>query len=46
MVSHYPAKFATHRHCGSGDMFLVFHVNLQDHFIIDLWDFTDGSSSW
>ena len=23
MVSHHPAKFGDHRHCGSGDMFLV-----------------------
>ena len=23
MVSHYPAKFGGHRHCGSEDMFLV-----------------------
>ena len=23
MVSHHPAKFGGHRHCSSGDMFLV-----------------------
>ena len=23
MVSHHPAKFGCHRHCGSGDMFVV-----------------------
>ena len=23
MVNHHPAKFGGHRHCGSGDMFLV-----------------------
>ena len=23
MVSHHPAKFGGHRHCGSGNMFLV-----------------------
>ena len=23
MVSHHPAKFGDHRHCGNGDMFLV-----------------------
>ena len=23
MVSHHPSKFGDHRHCGSGDMFLV-----------------------
>ena len=23
MVSHHPTKFADHRHCGSGDKFLV-----------------------
>ena len=23
MVSHHPAKFVIHRHCGGGDMFLV-----------------------
>ena len=23
MASHHPAKFGGHRHCGSGDMFLV-----------------------
>ena len=26
MVSHYAAKFGGHRHCGSGDMFLVDEV--------------------
>ena len=24
MLSHHPLKFGDHRHCGSGDMFLVF----------------------
>ena len=23
MVSHHPAKFGGHRHCGNGDMFVV-----------------------
>ena len=25
-VSHQPAKFGDHRHCDTGDMFLVCHV--------------------
>ena len=33
MVSHHPAKFGDHGHCGSGDiMVLVCHVILQSHF--------------
>ena len=32
MISHTPAKFGGHRHCGSGDIkFLVCHVISQDH---------------
>ena len=32
MVSHSPAKFGGHRHCGSEDMmFLICHAILQDH---------------
>ena len=30
-VSYHPTKFGVHRHCGSGGMFLLFHVILQDH---------------
>ena len=31
MVSHQPAKFSSHGHCGSGDvMILVCHVILHD----------------
>ena len=27
-LSHLPAKFDGHRHCGSGDMFLICHVTI------------------
>ena len=33
MISHPPAKFGGHRHCGSGDIFLICQVILQYHLI-------------
>ena len=43
MVSHDPVKFGGQRHCGSGDMFLNYHVILQDHVIEELSDLIDRS---
>ena len=36
---HHPATFYGHRHCGSGDMFLVCHVISQKHVAIWSFDF-------
>ena len=44
MVSHLPAKFDGHRHCGSGDvMFLTCHVTSRDHVFKGLCDFMGKS---
>ena len=43
-VSHHPALFRGHRHCGSGDiMVLDCHVILQDHKNKGSSDFKDKS---
>ena len=38
-ASYHPVRFCGHRHCGSGDMFLVCHVVSQNHVIIWSFDF-------
>ena len=38
-LSHHPATFYDHRHCGSGDIFLVCHVISQKHVAIWSFDF-------
>ena len=45
-VSHRPARFCANKHCGSGDMFLIWHVISQDHMTQELWDFIGRSPSW
>ena len=46
MVSHQPAKFGGHRHCGSGDiMVLVCHVISQHHVIKRSYDFMGRNPS-
>ena len=44
MISYHPAKFGGHRHCGSGDMILVY-VILQDQVIKGSCDFMGRSPS-
>ena len=45
-MSHHPAKFDVHRHCGSEDiMALVCHMILQNHVTKGSCDFMDKSPS-
>ena len=46
MVSQHLANFDGHRHCGSGDMFLICHVTHCDHCLKGCNDFTSGSPSY
>ena len=44
-VYHFPTKFGEHKHCGSGDMFLICCVNSHDQIIKGLYGLMDGSPS-
>ena len=44
MISHYPAKLDSHRHCGSADiMILVCLLFSQDHVVKESCDFMGRS---
>ena len=44
MVSDHPTKSGCHMHCGSGVLFQVSHVILQDHAIKRSFDLMGGTS--
>lgn len=46
IVCHHTAKFGAQRHRGSGDMFLICHVDSKDHALKALCNFMGGSASW
>ena len=35
-ISHLPAQFSDHKHCGSGGTFLICHVTSRDHVFKEL----------
>ena len=37
--SHHPATFGGHRHCGSGEMLLIWDLISKDHMIEGFFDF-------
>ena len=39
------AKFGGHSHCGSGDMYLIYHMTLHDHVNKKSCDFIERRSS-
>ena len=43
MVSYHPPKFGGHKHCGSGDMFLICRVTSKDHMTQEPYDFIGRS---
>ena len=43
MVMYRPMKFGGHKHFGSGDMFSINHVILEDHVIKESCDFIGRS---
>ena len=45
-VGNLPAKFGGHKHSGSENVFLVYHMNVQDYIIKESCDFMGGSPSW
>ena len=44
-VCHQPDKFGGHRHCDSGNVFLIFHVTLRDHTFKEFCEFAGESLS-
>ena len=45
-VRHHPDKSFDHKHCESGDMFLICQVTSREHMFKELCEFMGGSLSW
>ena len=45
IVCNHPARIGGHRHCGSGDMLLIYHMTSRDHVFKGLCDFKGESFS-
>ena len=44
-VYYHPDKSCDHKHCGTGDIFLICHVTSRDHMCKGLCEIMDGSPS-
>ena len=46
VVCHHPDKSCDHKHCDSGDKFLICYLTSCEHIFKGLYKFTEGNPSW